>query len=130
MYKKFIFISIIVLSVWVSCASPDKDTARNVVSTFVEGLYAQDTDAVLQVAPFFGEIPQSQKEQLYKNLQSYEEWSIEAVQIKGNSALVLVEFTKPDADVQMQFPLKAEDGTWVIQETISFSTTIDIIPAE
>lgn len=82
------------------------------------------------MAPFFGEIPHSQKEQLFKNLETYDSWSIETVQIKGSSAVVLVEFSKPNAQVQMQFPLKSKDDAWVIQETISFSTTIDIIPAE
>lgn len=113
-----------------ACSSPGKEAAGDVVGTFIEGLYARDTEAVLQVAPFFGEIGQSQREQLYKNIATYQSWNIEAVQIKGSSAIVSVQFSKPDSQVQMQFPLEAKNNSWVIQETISFSTTIDIIPAE
>lgn len=130
MCKKFISISIAVLVTCLACSSPGKEAARNAVGTFVDGLYARDTDSVLQVAPFFGDIAQSEKEQLYKNIATYNSWEIVAVQIKGSSAIISVKFSKPDSQVQMQFPLEAKNDSWVIQETISFSTTIDVIPAE
>ncbi len=114
----------------VACSSPGKEAASNTVTRFIEGLYAQDAETVRQAAPFFEEIDPAQKQQLYQNVQSYDAWKVEAVQVKGSSAVVIVEFSKPEKQIQMQFPLRAQDDAWVIQEKISFSTTIDVIPAE
>lgn len=130
MSKKLLFITIIILILCAACSSPGKSAAENTVSQFVEGLYAQDAEAIRDAAPFFDEIDDAQKQQLYQNIRAYESWNIEAVQVKGRSAIVIVEFSKPDKNLQMQFPLEAQNDSWVIQEKISFSTTIDVIPAE
>ncbi len=100
------------------------------VQQFVEGLYAGDADSVSGAAPFFDELPQQQREQLYDQIGQFTSWNIKTVQIKGSSAAVLVEFSNEEATLQMQFPLKAQDDSWRVQETISYSSTIDVIPAE
>ncbi|GEM_PF-6771997 len=130
MSTKPIFIIILGIAICVACASPGKDSAERTVNRFIEGLYAKDADTVGRAAPFFGEIEEKQKQQLYDTVQTFDSWEIENVKVKGSSAIVLVEFSKSDSQVQMQFPLKARKDSWVIQETLSFSTTIDIIPAE
>lgn len=127
---KPIFIIILFIAICGACASPGKDTAERTVNRFIEGLYAKDVDAVVQAAPFFGEIEEKQKQKLYDTVQSFDSWEIENVKVKGSTAIVLVEFSKSDRQVQMQFPLEVRKDSWVIQETLSFSTTIDIIPAE
>ena len=52
------------------------------------------------------------------------------MQVQRHQARVTVRFSSEEREVDMVFPLEASDGTWHIQEQITFSTTIDIIPAE
>lgn len=130
MSKQLLFLSIVCLAVCTACASPGKDAARDTVTRFIEGLYTQDAEAVSRTAPFFDELDAAQKQSLYENIRGYEAWDVEAVQIKGSNAIVIVEFSNPEKQIQIQFPLHAQDDSWVIRERISFSTTIDVIPAE
>ena len=130
MSKKLLFITIITVILCAACSTPGKSAAEKTVSRFVEGLYAQDAEAIREAAPFFTQIDENQKQQLYQNIRAYDSWNIEAVQVKGRSAIVIVEFSSPEKNLQMQFPLKAQNDSWVIQEKFSFSTTIDVIPAE
>ena len=130
MSKKLLFITIIALVVCAACSSPGKSAAEKTVSRFVEGLYAQDAEAIRDTAPFFFFFDKAQKQQLYQNIRAYDSWNIEAVQVKGRSAIVIVKFSSLEKNLQMQFPLEAQNDSWVIQEKISFSTTIDVIPAE
>jgi hypothetical protein len=130
MNKKNITLSIITLLLVFSCSSPGRSAAENVVQQFVEGLYAGDADSIRRAAPFFDELPQQQRQQLYDNIEQFSSWDVKTVQINGRSATVLVEFSSEKANLQMQFPLKAQDDSWRIQETISYSATIDFIPAE
>ncbi|MFW6208422.1 MAG: hypothetical protein ACOC7X_06915 [Spirochaetota bacterium] len=130
MSKKLLFIIIIVVVLCAACSSPGESAAKKTVRRFVEGLYTQDADAIREAAPFYTEIDDDQKQQLYQNIRAYDSWNIEAVQVKGRSAVVIVEFSNPDENLQMQFPLEAQNNSWVIKEKISFSTTIDVIPAE
>ena len=130
MSKKLLFTVIITTAICAACAAPGTQAAKKTVSRFVEGLYAQDAEAIGDVAPFFDKIKDAQKEQLYQNIRAYDSWNIEAVQVKGRSAVVIVEFSNSDQNLQLQFPLKAQNDSWIIQEKISFSTTIDVIPAE
>lgn len=130
MSTKNIFLIIITLLLVFSCSSPGRSAAEDVVQQFVEGLYAGDAESIRRAAPFFEELPQQQREQLYDNIEQFSAWHIKSVQINGGSATVLVEFSTEEASLQMQFPLKAQDDSWRIQETISYSSTIDFIPAE
>jgi len=100
------------------------------VQQFVKGLYFRDAESIERAAPFFDELPQQQREQLYDHIEQFSAWDINSVQINGRSATVLVEFSNEEASLQMQFPLKAQDDSWRGQETISYSSTIDFIPAE
>lgn len=130
MSKKIITLPIIALLLVVSCASPGRSAAENVVQQFVEGLYAGDAESIRRTAPFFEDLPQQQREQLYESIEQFSSWEIKTVQINGRSATVLVEFSNEETTLQMQFPLKAQDDSWRIQETISYSSTIEFIPAE
>jgi len=130
MNTKNITLSIIALMLLFSCSSPGRSAAEDVVQQFVEGLYARDAESIRRTAPFFDELPQQQREQLYDSIEQFPAWDINSVQINGRSATVLVEFSKEEASLQMQFPLKAQDDSWRVQETISYSSTIDFIPAE
>ncbi|MDZ7793942.1 MAG: hypothetical protein U5P10_09705 [Spirochaetia bacterium] len=130
MNTKNISLSIITFLLVFSCASPGRSAAENVVQQFVDGLYAGDAESIRRAAPFFDELPQQQREQLYDHIGQFSTYDIKTVQINGRSATVLVEFSNKETSLQMQFPLKAQDDSWRVQETISYSATIDFIPAE
>ena len=130
MNTKNISLSIITLLLLFSCSSPGRSAAEDVVQQFVNGLYARDAESIRRAAPFFDELPQQQRERLYESIEQFTSWEIKTVQINGGSATVLVEFSNEEASLQMQFPLKAQDDSWRVQEIINYSTTIDFIPAE
>lgn len=131
MQKKLIYLCITIFMIFASCSTPGEEKAAELVTRFIQGLYIQDEEAVQQAAPFFAELEEGQREKLYDSVREYNSWELKTVEVKGRKAVAVVEFSKPDANkVQMQFPLEARDGSWHIQEMISFSTTIDFIPAE
>jgi len=130
MNTKNITLSVITLMLIISCSSPGRSAAEDVVQQFVEGLYARDAELIRRAAPFFDELPQQQREQLYDNTEQFADWDIKSVQINGRSGTVHVASSNEEASLQMQFPLKAQDDSWRVQETISYSSTIDFIPAE
>ena len=130
MNTKNISLSIITLLLLFSCSSPGRSAAENAVQQFVNGLYARDAESIRRTAPFFDELPQQQREQLYDSIEQFTSWDIKRVQINGGSATVLVVFSNDETSLQMQFPLEAQDDSWRVQEIINYSTTIDFIPAE
>ncbi len=131
MKKKLTLLLIIVTAICIGgCSSPDKASAKRVVRQFIEGLYARDENAITQVAPFFNDIEKNQKENLYKNIDKFDSWNIDLVQKKNKNATVMVTFTDNNSETQLRFPLKAKGDSWIIREKISFTTTIDFIPAE
>ena len=130
MNTKNITLSVITLMLIISCSSPGRSAAEDVVQQFVEGLYFRDAESIERAAPFFDELPQQQREQLYDHIEQFSAWDINSVQINGRSATVHVAFSNEEASLRMQFPLKAQDDSWRVQETISYSSTIDFIPAE
>ncbi len=131
MQKKLVYLFISIFVIFASCTHPGEEKAAEVVVRFVEAFYSQDEESVQQTAPFFAELEEGKKEELYKSFREYNTWELKTVEVNGRKAVAVVEFSKPDGNkVQMQFPLEARDGSWRIQEMVSFSTTIDFIPAE
>jgi len=130
MQKRLIYLFITIFVISASCTSPGEEKAAELVTRFIEGLYSRDVESVRQAAPFFAGLEEDQREKLYESVRENDSWELKTVEVKGRKAVVIVEFSQADSTVQMQFPLEARDGSWHIQEMISFSTTIDFIPAE
>ena len=122
--------SIVITALLFSCGSPGEQNARETVEEFITALRAGDFDALEEIAPFIAGLEEERRRELADHIDQFAEWNITDTEVHRSSARVRVEFRDGSRSTAIVFPLRSEDQKWIIEEMISFSTTIDVIPAE
>ena len=112
------------------CENPGEKEARLTVERFIAAMIDEDPETAGTYAPFVQELEEKKIERLYREFQSYENWRIKDFEAGGSRAEVPVEFRSDEKSIVIRFPLEAKGDSWRIRDRISFSTTIDFIPAE
>jgi hypothetical protein len=113
-----------------ACGAPGEEKARETVGQFITALERGDVEAMAEQAPFVNELSRDKRTALLDGFEKFERWQIEKVERRGSEARVSVTFHSPQESLDIVFPLEAEGDDWRINESFTFRTTIDFIPAE
>jgi len=124
----FILTGLIIFSA--SCTAGDHAEAEETVNTFIRALHSGNRTEAAAAAPFIDELTDEQMKRLQQAVQPYEKWEITEKVYKNRTAVFTLRFSSPSGSVNIQFPLAYRNNQWEIQEALTFSATIDVIPAE
>ncbi len=81
-------------------------------------------------APFLSDLDKGAAENLSEQMSRIDAWEVLEAQVRRRSAQVRVRIETEDGSTQILFPLRVKKGSWVIENEITYRTTIERIPAE
>ncbi len=121
---------LLAVPLFASCGNPGPNEAASAVEGFIRAFKEGNLQEAARYAPFLSELDEGTAAKLTEQMSRLEAWEILEVRARRRNARVRARLEYADGATQILFPLTVKGGSWIIENKITSTATIEHIPAE